>query len=243
MKFDSLIPSRTALAMLGMLAFIGSVTAMKARADEWNKKTILTVNQPVQIRDTLLEPGKYVLKLADSNSDRHIVQIFNGTETHIINTVLAVPAQRVRPAGKTEFTFWETPPGTAHAMRDWYYPGDLIGQEFPYPKHPKELAMLTPPAPAPPPAPATAPPPPAQPAAPVQTQPQAAAPEPAPEQPAEPEQTPEVAQNTPPPAAPETQPAPTKQELPKTGSFYPLYGIAGIILLGLWGVLRWKRPV
>ena len=48
--------------------------AMLARADEWNKLTVLTVNQPIQMADKLLEPGQYVFKLLDSSSDRHIVQ-------------------------------------------------------------------------------------------------------------------------------------------------------------------------
>jgi LPXTG-motif cell wall-anchored protein len=234
MNRHSLIPSRTALTIFCGMALAASVVTTAARADEWNKKTVLTVNDTIQVTDTVLPPGQYVLKLLDSQSDRHIVQIFNSDQTHIINTVLAVPAQRLRPTGNTEFTFWETPPGSARALRMWYYPGDNFGQEFPYPKHLQQIAMVTTPAPAPAPAPApvesnAAPAPvepPAQPEA-VQT------PEPA----AEPQ--PEVAQNTA-PAEPQPQPAqPT--ELPKTGSPYPAFGISGALLLGLAGLLRLRR--
>jgi hypothetical protein len=75
-----------------------------------------------------------VFKLADSNSDRHIVQIFNADETHIIATILAIPNYRLKPTDKSVFRFWETPAGNAKAMRAWFYPGDNFGQEFAYPK-------------------------------------------------------------------------------------------------------------
>ena len=103
-----------------------------ARADAWNKKTILTVNQAIQVPNKVLEPGQYVFKLADSQSDRHIVQIFNGDESHIITTILAIPNYRLQPTGKSQFTFWETPAGEPRALRAWFYPGDNFGQEFAY---------------------------------------------------------------------------------------------------------------
>lgn len=241
MKLDSLISSRPALAVLGAVVFTAGLLTVHARADQWDKKTILTVNQPIQIRDTLLEPGQYVLKLYDSQSDRHTVQIFNRDQTHIINTVLAIPSERLEPADKSVFTFWETPPGSPKAMRDWFFPGDTIGQEFPYPKHLQQIAMAQPapePTPAPPPEPSASNAQPAQPETPAPTA--SATPEPAPEQPAE------IAQNTTPPAA---QPAPQSTEqtpdqskqLPKTGSPYPLIGFSGAVMLGLAGLLRIKR--
>ena len=95
MNRHSLIPSRAALAICCGMAFAASVVTTPARADEWNKKTVLTVNETLQVRDTVLEPGQYVFRLLDSQSDRHIVQIFNADETHIINTILAIPAQRL----------------------------------------------------------------------------------------------------------------------------------------------------
>jgi LPXTG-motif cell wall-anchored protein len=238
MNRHSLIPSRTALAICCGLAFAASVVTTPALADDWNKKTVLTVNETIQVRDTVLEPGQYVFKLLDSQSDRHVVQIFNGDETHIINTILAIPAQRLQPTGHSEFTFWETPPGTARAVRRWYYPGDNFGQEFPYPKHLQQVAMLMTPAPVAAPAPVVVesnaePAPPAE----TPTQPEAVqTPEPAPEQ-----QPVEVAQSTAPAETP-VQPAPEQPtELPKTGSPYPAIGISGALLLGLAGLLRLRR--
>jgi hypothetical protein len=114
------------------------------RADQWNKKTVLTVNEAIQLPHTVLQPGTYVFKLADSQSDRHIVQIFNADESHIIATILAIPNYRLKPTGKNVFRFWETPAGNLKAMRAWFYPGDNFGQEFAYPKMKSiEIARVT----------------------------------------------------------------------------------------------------
>ncbi|MGH9664776.1 MAG: hypothetical protein ACRD9L_10165 [Bryobacteraceae bacterium] len=201
--------------------------------------TRLTVNEPIQVQDKLLEPGQYVFKLADSNSNRHVVQIFNGDQSQIIDTILAVPNYRLQPEGDSRFSFYETPPGAAKALRAWFYPGDNSGQEFRYPKH---LAMISTPA-------AAAPPEPAPVAAPPQETP---APAPAPEQsmtqPAQQEPPAQVAQNNPTAETPapvqqaQSAPAPQEhQELPKTASPYPLFGFGGLFCLGLYSLLRLKR--
>ena len=221
-----------------------SFVVIRANADEWDKKTILTVDQPIQITDTYLDPGTYVLKLDRSPSDRHIVRIYNAQENHLYNTVLAIPNYRVRPAGNTQFTFWETPAGTPRALRDWFYPGDNFGQEFPYPKHLRQLALAVP-APAPPAPPVPVP-------VPVPETKEEVAPTPAPvaEAPQEQPQQ-EIAQNTPPPAPPSpppaAAPAPAQPEssppveLPKTASPYPLIGLAGLFCTALYGLIRAKR--
>lgn len=120
-----------AFASIIGLATFGSTAAL---ADEWNKKTIMTINEPIQVPGKVLPPGKYVMRLLDSPSNRHIVQIFDGTEQHLQTTVLAIPNYRLQPTGDTRFTFWETPAGQPKALRSWFYPGDNFGQEFAYPK-------------------------------------------------------------------------------------------------------------
>ncbi|HXB70309.1 MAG TPA: LPXTG cell wall anchor domain-containing protein [Candidatus Acidoferrales bacterium] len=241
MKLHSLIPSRMALTVACGIAFAAGIGTFQAKGDAWDKKTILTVNQTIQVRDTVLEPGQYVLKLYNSNSERHIVQIFNADQSHLINTVMAIPKQRMEPTGDTQFQFWETPSGTARAMRAWFYPGDTIGQEFPYPKH---LIALASAAPVPVPTPVTTEPEPA-PAPQPETQPQAAThDQDVPDQPAENQPVETTPEPPPPPAPAATEPAPTPpppQELPKTGSPYPVLGISGGILLGIYGLLRLKR--
>jgi hypothetical protein len=237
MRLQSSIVRGARIAMVCGLALAAGFLATRAKADDWDKKTTLTVNEPIQIQDTYLEPGTYVLMLdRASMSDRHIVRIYNDKQNHLINTILAIPAYRVRVTGSTQFTFWETPPGTARALKDWYWPGDNFGQEFPYPKNLRQLAQVTP-APAPPAPPAPAPQVEEQPA--PQPQPQAEVQEQQQEQV-------EVAQAAPPPAPPappEEQPQPEAppQQLPQTASPYPLVGLIGLFSLGLYGLVRSRR--
>jgi pyruvate/2-oxoglutarate dehydrogenase complex dihydrolipoamide acyltransferase (E2) component len=108
--------------------------APTANADEWDKKTVLTVNEAIQLPTVTLQPGTYTFKLLDSQADRHIVQVFDSND-HIITTILAIPNYRLRPTGKSTFAFWEVPAGQPAAMRAWFYPGDNFGQEFAYPKN------------------------------------------------------------------------------------------------------------
>jgi hypothetical protein len=119
-------------ATLGLASMVAVPNVMMA--DQWNKKTYITINEAVQVPGKVLQPGRYVMKLAESPSNRHIVQIFNEREDQLQTTVLAIPNYRLQPTGKTEFQWWETPAGQPKAIRAWFYPGDNFGQEFAYPK-------------------------------------------------------------------------------------------------------------
>jgi hypothetical protein len=122
------------------LALTGAVLSPLAKADEWNKKTTMTFSQPVEIPGvhlkgwSILPAGTYVFKIFDSQTDRHIVQIFNQDETQIYATILAIPNYRLKATDKTVVTFRERPAGQPEALRAWFYPGENYGAEFVYPK-------------------------------------------------------------------------------------------------------------
>jgi hypothetical protein len=143
------------------LALMGSMVA-PATADEWNKETKLEFSAPVEVPGRVLIPGKYVFKLADSESDRNIVQIFsedsNGNQK-LVTTILAIPDERENTPDKPIVQFEERKAGSPEAIRSWYYPGDNTGWEFVYPKGERLVSSDTTPAaaPAPDPAPAPAP--------------------------------------------------------------------------------------
>jgi hypothetical protein len=129
------------LSTVALAAFAGILLAPSVHADEWNKKTDLIVNEPIRMpsccnpeHSVTLQPGKYVLVLVDSSSDRHIVRVFAENGTTVITTILAIPNYRLHVTSKSSFTFWEVPAGQTKAMRAWFYPGDNFGQEFAYPK-------------------------------------------------------------------------------------------------------------
>src|SRR5688572_12889333 len=120
-----------------MFAFsIGVICVMFSSAalgQSWNKKTSVTFSGPVEIPGVgaqILPAGTYIFKLLDSQSDRHIVQIFNKDESHVYATILAIPNYRLKATDKTVMTFAERAVGDPEAIRAWFYPGDTWGQEF-----------------------------------------------------------------------------------------------------------------
>jgi hypothetical protein len=130
---------KTRVMLFVGLGLLGGIV-QRAAADDFDQKTVFTFSGPVEIPGQVLSAGTYVFKLADSSSDRNIVQVFNKDETHLYGTFLAIPDYRIKPAGKTIITFEERPAGSPEAVKAWFYPGENYGRDFVYPK-PKATAL------------------------------------------------------------------------------------------------------
>jgi hypothetical protein len=122
---------KSALLIFGTIIAVSNVAPV-AKADEWNKETVVTFSAAVEVPGKNLPAGTYVFKLADSNSDRDIVQIFTKDKQQLLTTFIAVPNARLTPANTTIVTFEEEPTGTSEAVKSWFYPGDTDGLEFVY---------------------------------------------------------------------------------------------------------------
>ena len=110
----------------------GTFLAPKGRADESERKTIVTDNHAIQVPGKVLPAGTYVFKLLDSN-DRTLVAIFDADEMHLVTTVLGIPATRTETPDKTILQLEERSSGQPEALKAWFYPGDNFGVEFVYP--------------------------------------------------------------------------------------------------------------
>jgi hypothetical protein len=115
------------------LSLVGLVSASSARADDLDKKTVLTFSEPVEIPGVVLPAGTYTFKLANA-FDRHIVQIFNADGSQIIATVMTIPDYRLTATDETVIKFSEVPYGSTEAIRAWFYPGNTVGEAFVYSK-------------------------------------------------------------------------------------------------------------
>jgi hypothetical protein len=125
----------TTLCLGGLLALTPFV-ARPLHADEWNKKTEFQFSAPVQIPGKTLAAGKYIFQLADSGSERNIVQILSedpAGDENLVATLTAVPDQIERTPDKPIVHFDERPSGSPEAIHSWYYPGENTGWEFIYP--------------------------------------------------------------------------------------------------------------
>lgn len=212
----------TSLA-IGLIS-AGIVLAPSAKADAWDKMTIVTFKVPVEIPGMVLTPGTYVMKLLDEPADRDIVEFYNQDQSHLYKMVFGVHAYRVFPTSNPVITFEERANGAPRAIDKWFWPGSLQGEELIYRQpHLLQTAAVTPAPPVAAPAP---------PAPPAQAQ---AVPAPAPAPPPV-----IVAQAAPPAAEPAPAPAPV-QELPKTASDLPLTALLGVFSIAAGAYLRKRR--
>ena len=232
--------------LAGLVFLFGQVLVPNSKASEFDKKTILTFSEPVQIPGAILGAGTYVVERAVPGGNPDIVRFLSSDERHIYATVLTIPTERGTPPNKPEVTFAETPSGTPQAVKKWWYPGETTGEEFIYPKGAPVLTAR-----------ATGletrssqpPPESVKPAAPPASEPE---PSSTPNQPAEEQplsssevQTAEVTNPPPEPAPsqtattpPATSTTPQTQELPKTASNLPLLVILGTAMF--LGGIGWK---
>jgi hypothetical protein len=110
--------------------FAVSFLAIGARADDWNKKTTITFNQPVDLSGVTLPSGTYVFKVLDLGGIRNIVQVFNAEENQIIATMRAIPHLHITTPEKAHIGFAERRSGAPVAIHDWFFPGFDSGLEF-----------------------------------------------------------------------------------------------------------------
>src|SRR5881628_672267 len=123
-------------------AVLAVLPVPRARADESDKKTTVTFSGPVEIPGRVLPAGTYVFKRLDLN-DPNVVEILSADEMHLAAIVLGIPASRRDVTDKTVIELREPrAAGAPPAIRDWFYPGDLEGVAFVYPKkHAAQLAQ------------------------------------------------------------------------------------------------------
>jgi LPXTG-motif cell wall-anchored protein len=219
---------------------VAMLLASSARADTaW--RSALVVSEATEIPGTMLQPGRYIVKVLDTQETRKVVQFMNADESAVIATVMGIPDYRVETAQRTEFTYFQRAEGAPQALKSWRYPGNSFGIEFVYPKaeavqlaqarheevysapsakpEAKEPVVAISPELEEKPVEEKAPPPPKQ---------AMAAPAP-------------TAVPAPPPAPPAEKPA--KKKLPKTGSALPLVALAGLAALAAGSAIRLSRGV
>jgi len=139
MNFEARISQKGDLTMYrkmftGMicLMLLGIFFVPKGRADIADKKTIVTVDQSIQVPWKVLPAGTYVFKLLNFNNTT-LVSIFNAGETHLIATIQGISDSRTEVSDKTALQFEERPAGQPEALKAWFYPGEDSGVEFVYP--------------------------------------------------------------------------------------------------------------
>ena len=188
-------------------------------------KSTLVISDRVEVPGAILEPGTYVVRVADQQANRNVIvfQSIDGTKTFA--TAIATPHRGAREPANSEFVFYPTSSGETRVLRTWWARDNVNGQDFVYsaeraaalrnatheevPVATADMVPASPPAPAPV---AVAPPPPPPAPAPVETM-----------------------------ASNETSKTTTTETLPQTASPYPSIGVLGLLSLVGGLVLHLRR--
>jgi hypothetical protein len=128
MRKQRIIP--IVLAALLLALSLGS----GVKADDWDKKTVVTFDQDVEIPGWILPAGTYVFKLFNSSSNRYIVQVWDQDEMNLITTLMTVGDSYPNPTGHTYFVLdtSQTDEGYPPAVVSWFFAGSDEGRDFIY---------------------------------------------------------------------------------------------------------------
>jgi hypothetical protein len=113
---------------------LSAILGAGAKADQWNRKTVATFSDSVEIPGQVLPAGTYIFKLLDSTADRNIVEVWNSAETQLLATLKTIPEVRTETQGKVIFEFDERSGDSPMAIRSWFFPGQSTGRDFVYPR-------------------------------------------------------------------------------------------------------------
>ena len=126
--------SRLLITICCAFAIATALMVTGARADEYTKLTYLTFSAPVQVPGMTLPAGTYMFKLADPESGRRAIQIWDEKGTKLFTMLLTIPDEQPEPKDDPVVMFSERPTGAAPAVKSWFYPAERSGYEFIYPK-------------------------------------------------------------------------------------------------------------
>jgi len=77
----------TAVLCVVAVAF---VVVPSAKADDWDKKTIVTFDRPVEVPGTVLPPGKYMFQVMDFLGSRNVIRITDEYGVKVYATVFGI---------------------------------------------------------------------------------------------------------------------------------------------------------
>jgi len=127
--------------LVGCLALAGVSFMPKANAGDWDQKTVLTFNEPVELPGLVLPAGTYIFRLHDSATDRNLVQVFSMDERTLFDTIRSIPDYRANATNDTAIVFEEQSEGAPRKIKEWFFPDRRYGHEFVY-SQPEAMARV-----------------------------------------------------------------------------------------------------
>jgi len=113
------------------IAAIAAGVMPKLKADDIDKKVILTFSAAVEIPGAVLPAGTYVFKALRDNPS--VFEVTKGDDNRPIGMFYTVRDYWRSVPGKVNVRLEERSDGSPQAVKSWAYPGDPYGFEFVYP--------------------------------------------------------------------------------------------------------------
>ena len=134
---------KTLLPVLVAAVFFALSFTPLAVADNWDKKTIVTFDQDVEIPGQVLPAGTYVFKLLRSNADRSVVQVWTAHERQLVATLITAGDSHPNPSGDPYFVLdmTGTDEGYPPVVVSWFFAGGNDGRDFMSAYHSLALAL------------------------------------------------------------------------------------------------------
>ena len=132
---------RMTVATLGLLS-VSAFFVPSMRADDSNKETRITLNQPLQVQSMLLAPGQYVFKLTEPDAAHGVVSIYSADGARLEGIIMGWSAYRTDAGDKRLFTISQPEGNQPAKLQTWFYPGDNFGVEFSVTKKASETGHL-----------------------------------------------------------------------------------------------------
>ena len=105
-----------------------SVSIVKA-ADDWQRPTLFTVREPVQVDRMVLSPGTYLFQFTSSAASRNVVMIYSYDKKRWDGFVMGIPIYRSGAAENGSFELSGNS-GDHQVLQAWFYPGLNTGIQF-----------------------------------------------------------------------------------------------------------------
>lgn len=125
------------LELAVVVAALSFVFAPKANAQFLaNQETIFTFSQPIELPDIVLPAGSYMFKLANPDTGRNVVQVFNEAGTELYGTYPTISESTNKSyVDEPYIRLKETSSDSPAAIAAWFYAWDPDnGHQFIYPQ-------------------------------------------------------------------------------------------------------------
>lgn len=119
---------------INLAVIFGATFAPACYAQDPAHRTVIDVPYAVQVDSTVLQPGRYVIRIMGA-PDSNVVNVFTADEKTVVATIVGMPVYRSEEAvdkAGTRTEFWFSAPASVRPrpVKAWFYPGTEKGVEL-----------------------------------------------------------------------------------------------------------------